>query len=161
MICLDLAATFLVGRLGVDDRLPAESRHRTPATRIDACIGHHLGEPDLGPPSIAARHHISVRTPHVLFERQPETVSATIRRRRLERCRADLADPRLRDRPIGEIGLSWGFRTAAEFSRAFRAAYGRSPTGHRRQVRPEDGPTRSRGTACAGVPEPSSAGVRA
>ncbi|MDP9869309.1 MULTISPECIES: helix-turn-helix domain-containing protein [Streptosporangium] len=144
-ISLDLAATFLAGRLDADRRLPVESRHRALAARIDAFIDHRLGDPELGPAGIAAHHHISVRTLHVLFQRQPETVSATIRRRRLERCHADLADPRLRDQPIGEIGLRWGFRSAAEFSRAYRAAYGASPRDHRRQALAgaEDGEGRS------------------
>ncbi|WP_138689771.1 helix-turn-helix domain-containing protein [Nonomuraea zeae] len=142
-IGVDLAAVFLAGRLGTEGRLPVESRQRALVARIDAFIDHHLGDPELGPVGIAAHHHVSVRTLHVLFERQPETVSATIRRRRLERCRADLADPLLRERPIGEIGLRWGFRNAAEFSRAFRAAYGMSPREHRQQALGQDGEERS------------------
>lgn len=133
-IGLDLAAAFVAGRLDADHRLPAESRHRTLVTHIDVFINHHLGDPELGPSSVAAHHHISVRTLHALFEQQPETVSATIRRRRLERCHSDLADPRLAEHPIGEIGIRWGFRNGAEFSRAFRAAYGISPREHRRQA---------------------------
>ncbi|WP_344487307.1 helix-turn-helix domain-containing protein [Nonomuraea monospora] len=133
-IGLDLAATFLAGRLGAESLLTPETRRRTLAARVDAFIDRHLGDPDLDPAAIAARHHISVRTLHLLFQDQAETVSATVRRRRLERARADLADPRLRDQPIGEVGLRWGFRTAAEFSRAFRTAYGVSPRDHRRQA---------------------------
>ncbi|MFI6299414.1 helix-turn-helix domain-containing protein [Nonomuraea sp. NPDC050790] len=133
-IGLDLAAAYLAGRLGLQRHLPAESRYRTLAARIDAFIDHHLGDPELGPSGIAAHHHISVRTLHLLFQERPETVSATIRRRRLERCRADLADPRLRGRAIGEVGLRWGFKSGAEFSRAFRAVYGMSPRDHRQQA---------------------------
>ncbi|MFI9557209.1 AraC-like ligand-binding domain-containing protein [Nonomuraea endophytica] len=138
-IGVDLAATFLAGFLGAGSALPAESRNQALVARIDGFIDRHLGDPELGPVGIAAHHHISVRTLHVLFERRPETVSVTIRRRRLERCRAELADPRLRERPIGEVGLRWGFRNAAEFSRAFRAAYGMSPTDQRRQAFTEGG----------------------
>ncbi|MGW2158463.1 AraC-like ligand-binding domain-containing protein [Nonomuraea sp. NPDC001699] len=132
-IGVDLAAAFLAGRLDAGRQLPAESRHRMLAARIDAFIDQHLGDPDLGPSSIAAHHHISVRTLHALFEQRHETVGATVRRRRLERCHADLADPRLRDLPIGEIGMRWGFRNGAEFSRAFRTAYDLSPRDHRRR----------------------------
>ncbi|MEU7987543.1 helix-turn-helix domain-containing protein [Streptosporangium canum] len=139
-IAVDLAAAFLAGRLGAEGRLTPESRRRALTARIDAFIDRHLGNPGLGPVGIAAHHHISVRSLHMLFQQHPETVSATIRRRRLERCRADLADPRLRDRPISEISLRWGFKTAAEFSRVFRAAYGTSPRDHRRQaLAAEDG----------------------
>ncbi|GAA3615638.1 helix-turn-helix domain-containing protein [Nonomuraea rosea] len=137
-IGLDLAAMFLAGRLDAERHLPAETRYRALVARIDAYIDHHLGDPDLGPADIAAHHHISVRTLHLLFKQQPQTVSATIRRRRLERCHADLTDPRLPNRPIGEIGLRWGYRTTAEFSRAFRAAYGMSPRDYRKQALAED-----------------------
>ncbi|MEU5140353.1 hypothetical protein [Streptomyces sp. NPDC021139] len=37
-----------------------------------------------------------------LFQSEPESVAATIRRRRPERCHADLTEPRLRHRTIGE-----------------------------------------------------------
>lgn len=97
---------------------------------IDAFVTHNLSDPDLSPATTAAQHHISVRLPHVLFEEESETVGATIRRR-LERTRTDLADPRLRHRTIGEIVLRWGFRHPADFSRAFRRAYGTSSSDFR------------------------------
>ncbi|MFI6918958.1 helix-turn-helix domain-containing protein [Nonomuraea spiralis] len=133
-IALDLVTAFLAGRLDAEQAVPSDSRHRMLAAQIDAFITQHLGDPELTPSNIAAHHHISVRTLHVLFEQRPETVSAAIRRRRLERCQTDLADPRLKDRPIGEIGVRWGFRNGAEFSRAFRTTYGISPRDHRRQA---------------------------
>ncbi|MFE2282429.1 helix-turn-helix transcriptional regulator [Streptomyces sp. NPDC059454] len=94
-------------------------------------ITHNLSDPDLSPAAIAAHHHISVRLLHALFEQETETVGATIRRRRLERTRTDLADPRLRHRTIGEIALRWGFRHPADFSRTFRRAYGIPPSDFR------------------------------
>ncbi|MEV0993366.1 helix-turn-helix domain-containing protein [Nonomuraea sp. NPDC050202] len=138
-IGIDLVSAFLATHLATKSHLPAESHRRLLAARIDAFIDQHLGDPELGPAAIAAHHHISVRSLHVLFEQQPHTVSATIRRRRLERCHADLADPRLSDLPIGEIAVRWGFRTTAEFSRAFRTAYAMSPRDHRRQSLTENG----------------------
>ncbi len=127
-VALDLAVTFLAARLDSAPTLPVESRQRVLLARINAFIDHNLHEPDLGPATIAAHHHISVRLLHALFEEEPETVSATIRRRRLERSRTDLVDPRLRHRTIGEIAGRWGFRHPAAFSRTFRAAYGISPS---------------------------------
>ncbi|WP_121700478.1 helix-turn-helix domain-containing protein [Streptomyces sp. E5N298] len=127
-MALELAITFLAARLDTSPTLPVESRQRVLLARINAFIDHNLHEPDLGPATIAAHHHISIRLLHALFEEEPETVSATIRRRRLERSRADLVDPRLRHRTIGEIADRWGFRHPAAFSRTFREAYGISPT---------------------------------
>lgn len=126
-VVADLAVTFLAGRLDVEDAVPPESRRQALLARIDAFIERNLGDVDLGPVAIAAHHHISVRTLHELFRGRPETVAAAIRRRRLEHCRADLTDPRLPHRTIGEIALRWGFRHPADFSRAFRTAYGMPP----------------------------------
>ncbi|WP_307853503.1 helix-turn-helix domain-containing protein [Kitasatospora sp. RG8] len=63
-----------------------------------------------------------------MFRTRPETVAATIRSRRLERSRVDLVDPRLRHRTIGDVAARWGFRAHADFSRAFRTAYGVAPS---------------------------------
>ncbi|WP_256117847.1 helix-turn-helix domain-containing protein [Streptomyces sp. MnatMP-M27] len=126
-IGVDLAATLLAVRLGVQDTLPTETRNAVLLARIKAFIDHHLGDPELCPSAIAAHHHISVRTLHLLFQSEPETVSAWIRRRRLEHCHADLTDPRLRRRSISAIAARWGFLRPADFSRAFRAAYGVAP----------------------------------
>nr|WSX47797.1 helix-turn-helix transcriptional regulator [Streptomyces sp. NBC_00974] len=103
-----------------------------PAARIRAFVDHNLPDLRLGPDTIAAHHHISVRLLHSLFQEEPETVAATIRRLRLERSRADLADPRLSHSKVGEIAARWGFRHPADFSRAFRLAYGMPPSDYRR-----------------------------
>lgn len=127
----DLAATFLAGHIGHIPALQAETRQQALRIRIEAFIDYNLARADLTPVDIAAHHHISVRLLHQLFRHQPETIAATIRRRRLDRSRADLADPRLAHMRIGEIAARWGFRHQADFSRAFRLAYGMSPTDFR------------------------------
>ncbi|MFD9075150.1 AraC-like ligand-binding domain-containing protein [Streptomyces lasiicapitis] len=126
-IGVDLAAAVLAGRLGAQDSLPAESRKSVLLSRINAFIDQHLGDPELRPAAIAAHHHISVRTLHLLFRDEPDTVATTIRRRRLERCHADLTDPHQRHRTITEIAARWGFHRPADFSRLFRGAYGVPP----------------------------------
>ena len=64
-------------------------------------------------------------------------MSETIRTRRLERARRDLVDRSLSDESIHQIASRWGFVSKSHFSRAFRAAYGQSPSDFRR----ERGPT--------------------
>ncbi|MET9450848.1 helix-turn-helix domain-containing protein [Streptomyces cinerochromogenes] len=127
-VAVDLVTACLAQHLDAEDRLCAELRSRALVHRIHAFIEQNLGDPTLSPPAIAAHHNISVRTLHHLFHGQGETVSARIRRRRLEQCRADLADPVLRGRPVGAIAARWGFSGPVLFSRAFREAYGLSPT---------------------------------
>ena len=58
-----------------------------------------------------------------------------IRGRRLERCRRDLADPALASRPVAAIAARWGFSSAADFSRAFRAVHGLPPAEYRMSAR--------------------------
>ncbi|MFH8223689.1 helix-turn-helix domain-containing protein [Streptomyces sp. NPDC018057] len=126
-VTADLVTCFAAEALDRAEFAPPESRTAELRARIVAFIGLHLADPDLRPASIAAHHHISLRTLHTLFRQEPATVSATIRRLRLERCRADLADPRLHDLPIAALAARWGLLLPAEFSRAFRGAYGMSP----------------------------------
>ncbi|MEV6835836.1 helix-turn-helix domain-containing protein [Streptomyces sp. NPDC051133] len=99
--------------------------------RIQAYVVAHLGDSGLTPDRVAAAHHISTRYLHRLFQRQGLTVASWIKGRRLERCRRDLGDPGLRHLPVHAIGARWGFAQAADFSRAFRAAYGTTPTAFR------------------------------
>jgi AraC-like DNA-binding protein len=58
---------------------------------------------------------------------QGTTVTDWIRERRLAGCRRDLADPTLRDVPIGDVAVRWGYRDQAYFSRLFRRAFGETP----------------------------------
>jgi AraC-like DNA-binding protein len=95
--------------------------------RINAYLRDNLADPDLDPAGIARAHGISARHLHRLFHETGDTVGAAIRRGRLDRCRADLEDPRQRARSITEIALRWGFNDSAHFSRAFRARFGLSP----------------------------------
>lgn len=135
-VALALAETLLAAR--TDSPAPAahETRHQVLLARVRAFIEANLADPGLGPAAVAAHHHISVRLLHLLFRDEPETVGATIRRLRLERSRADLANPGLSHRRIGEIAARWGFRHQADYSRAFRRAYGMPPSDFRRQVLP-------------------------
>jgi AraC-like DNA-binding protein len=95
--------------------------------QVRSHIAANLADPGLGPDAIARAHFISRSYLDRLFEDEPRTVTETIRDGRLERCRQDLADPRLACRTILDIALTWGFASPAHFSRAFRARYGMSP----------------------------------
>ncbi|MFI2504526.1 helix-turn-helix domain-containing protein [Streptomyces sp. NPDC018972] len=127
----DLLASVLGRCADSEDALPPESRRRALRTRIRDFIDQNLGDPSLSPATVAAAHGISVRHLHQLFAAEGEAPAAWIRHRRLERCRRDLADPRLRGRSVHAIAARWGFTDAATFSRVFRRAYGMTPTDHR------------------------------
>ncbi|MFI2027641.1 AraC-like ligand-binding domain-containing protein [Streptomyces buecherae] len=141
---VELAASVFAHHLDADAQLPPEARHRMLVARIERFIEENLPHPHLTPAAIAAHHHISLRFLHALFRAQQRTVAATIRHRRLERCRADLADARWRAVPIQAIAARWGYTDAAGFSRAFRAAYGMAPSDFRHRA-DRDGQRLSRG----------------
>ena len=131
-IALDVIATFLTSGLNPEDGISAETHQQRLTVAIHAFIERNLGDPRLSPPAVAAAHHLSVRYLHRLFQMEGTTVRAWIRGRRLDRCRRDLTDPALVSRPIHSIASRWGFLHAADFSRAFRALYGLTPTEYRK-----------------------------
>lgn len=133
-ITLDLITAFLAHHVDLDGAVPPESRQQALMTGIHSFIETNLADPHLSPTAVAAAHHISVRYLHRLFQQQGTSVSSWIRRRRLERCRRDLAEPQLSTRPVHAIGTRWGFSHAADFSRAFRAAYGVPPGDYRKRA---------------------------
>jgi len=126
---LDLVTTVFTRELGLDEA--SADPHRSLMHRIRAYIERDLASTELSPTVIAAAHYISTRHLHGLFQEQGTTVSTWIRTRRLERCRRDLLDPILAGRPVSAIAARWGFVDAAHFSRAFKAAYGVSPSEYR------------------------------
>jgi AraC-like DNA-binding protein len=120
------------------DHVPRSSSRAELLLRARAHAEKHLGDPSLTPGDVAAAVHISTRYLHRLFEDDSSTVSGWVRRRRLEGCRCDLADPSRRDETVTSIGARWGLTNPAHLSRLFRDAYGLSPTEYRAERRRPD-----------------------
>jgi AraC-like DNA-binding protein len=131
---LEVLATRLAHEMDIRDWATPESRRHALLTTVQTFIHQHLADPSLSPASIAAAHHISLRSLHQLFHDEGLTVADWIRRRRLESCRRDLADPALALRPIAAVAARWGYASGADFSRAFRAAHGMAPSEYRRSA---------------------------
>lgn len=131
-VALEVLATRLAQELDVHDWGTPEARRHALLTTVQLFISQHLCDPGLDPSAIAAAHHVSVRTLHQLFHDEGLTVAGWVRQRRLESCRRDLADPVQAARPVAAIGARWGFASASDFSRAFRAAHGMPPAEYRR-----------------------------
>ncbi|WP_432487885.1 AraC-like ligand-binding domain-containing protein [Kineococcus sp. SYSU DK018] len=123
---LELTASLIDAHLGEE-----ESSREVLRRRIHAHVEENLHDPALSPASIAAAHYLSLRSLHALFEDEDFTVAAWIRHRRLEHCREDLCDPALAHLPVSEVASRWGMPDAAQFSKAFRRAYGTTPTAWR------------------------------
>ncbi|MGO2110799.1 MAG: helix-turn-helix domain-containing protein [Pseudoclavibacter sp.] len=103
--------------------------------RLLAWIDDHLTDPDLGPQRIADANFISLRYLHRLFEANDTTVAETIRRRRIDRIKADLRAASLESLPVAAIGARWGIPDATSLGRLFRAVEGTTPARWRRDAR--------------------------
>ena len=124
---LDLMVLLIDERRG---RFASEGSHFAAASleRVKEFIMRNLDDPDLSPSRIAEAHFMSVRYLHKLFQFDGTTVSSWIRRQRLERCRRELLRPVARELGVAAIAHRWGFASHSHFSRAFRAAYGTTPS---------------------------------
>ncbi|MFJ6378720.1 helix-turn-helix domain-containing protein [Kitasatospora sp. NPDC092039] len=130
-VTLDLLASVLARCLEADEALSPEARRSALRARINAFVEQHLSDPAMTPRAIADAHHISLRHLQQLLAEDGTPPAAWIRHRRLERCRLDLANPRLNARPIQAIAERWGFTNPTHFSRLFRATYGIPPRDYR------------------------------
>ncbi|MBL1095315.1 helix-turn-helix domain-containing protein [Streptomyces coffeae] len=133
-VLVDLLSSLFAHTLEADRALPPETRTRSLVLRIRAHVQNNLHDPGLTPTTIAAAHNISISYLHRLFQGEHETVAAWIREQRLERARRDLADPALGSNTIHAIATRWGFTRAADFTRAFRNAYGMPPRDYRQRA---------------------------
>jgi AraC family transcriptional regulator, positive regulator of tynA and feaB len=75
-----------------------------------------------------------VRYANDLLSQEGSSIERYVQRRRLERCRRALEDPKQAHRLIGEIAFAWGFSDLSHFSRRFRATYGMTPSDYRRRA---------------------------
>ena len=89
-------------------------------------IQRHLTNPNLSVFMIANAINISKSYLYLLFQGEGITVNRYIWDLRLEKCRADLANPLHSHRTITEIAFAWGFNNSTHFSRLFKERYGLS-----------------------------------
>lgn len=102
------------------------------ADRVLAYCLAHLRDPELSVESVARAHRISVRYLHKVLRPREVTLSAWIRRRRLERIRRDLANPALADQTVRAIAARWGVLDGTHVSRALKAEFGQTAADIRR-----------------------------
>lgn len=118
-----------------DDSVVAFSRTQAATLqRVQSQIENLLSDPELSLAIVAALERVSERLVQKLFEGSGETFTGYLRRRRLERSRADLANRQYGHLSISDICFRWGFNDAAHFSHAFRDRYQMSPRQYRQQA---------------------------
>lgn len=133
-----LARSFLqimAASYAVDHACPVERSVAAAArcTEIKQYIETHLRSPDLTPTAIAAALGLSSRYVRLLFAKENDSVTAYLKRRRLEECAFELAQPQWGGRSITATASDWGFRSVTHFARAFKAAYGATPSAYKHE----------------------------
>lgn len=135
MAVADGSVAFVAGCLrshtqaAVGKRAPSRAVLHAQVRRF---IESNLSDPDLGPEQVVAAVGVSRATLFRMFEALGG-VASYIRGRRLANALADLRRPVHPERVI-DIAYKWGFRSEASFSRAFRAAYGLTPSDARMEA---------------------------
>ena len=99
-------------------------------TLIDMHLQRNLAEVT-SPVALAIAFGISERTFHRIFADRNTTFERHCLRRRVERFRDLLVEPRLFDLPIAALALQCGFADAAHASRTFKHAFGSTPRDYR------------------------------
>jgi len=101
------------------------------AARLQAIktdIAAHLDDETLGVVAVAARHGVTPRYVHKLFEDEGVTYTQFVLRHRLDRAFRILRDSRGAARRISEIAYDVGFGDLSYFNRAFRRQYDATPS---------------------------------
>lgn len=101
--------------------------------RAKGFVRRNLMNGNLSPEKVALACGISKRYLHELFSDENGTVSQFIREQRLIACREILEAPGTLT--IAEVAYRYGFSDQAQFSRLFKAAFGKTPSGFRAQHR--------------------------
>jgi AraC family transcriptional regulator, positive regulator of tynA and feaB len=97
---------------------------------IDVYLRRNLAAA-VSPVAFALQFGISERTFHRIFADRGTTFERHALRRRVERFRDLLTEPRLRDSSIAKLALECGFADAAHASRTFKQAFGATPRDYR------------------------------
>ena len=100
---------------------------------LKADIDHHLTDGSLSVAGVAARHRITPRYLHLVFEGDGRTFSRYVLDGRLDLAHRLLLDPRRADRTVTSIAHDVGFGDASYFNRTFRMRFGITPSELRRR----------------------------
>lgn len=125
---VDLISTALASEIG---DVASPTRDAALWQRAVNYIDANLHDPELSPTKVAGALYVSVRHLHGRFAARDLTVASYIRDRRLEAIRRDLANPALGSDTVRTIAARHGLHDPSYVSKAFRNAYGCSPSDYR------------------------------
>jgi len=120
---LDMVATALEAET-VDDLLTYSGRHRLRGS-VETYLLANLHDPGLSIETISIALNIPARTLNRVFGPSGTTPMRWLWQQRLAASHRALAQGRMNS--VTEAAMSFGFSDVSHFSRAFKAAFGRSP----------------------------------
>jgi AraC-like DNA-binding protein len=120
---LDMVATALEAET-VDDAPPYATRHRLRGL-VETYLLSNLHDPGLNITTIATALNIPPRTLNRVFGSDEMTPMRWLWQQRLAASRRALTEGRINS--VTDAALSFGFSDVSHFSRAFKAAFGKSP----------------------------------
>jgi AraC-like DNA-binding protein len=113
-------------------------RHQTLAEKrlsdVEAYINLNLSNPSLTASAAARSCGISPRYLCYLLKSQNTAFSDILWSKRLAKAKELLLLPDMKHSPVGEIAYKVGFKSAAHFSRMFKARFGSTPTHFRSEL---------------------------
>ncbi|MBC9245793.1 helix-turn-helix domain-containing protein [Paracoccus sp. 11-3] len=118
-----MIATALNGEFGPENTAAMTEGIRLAVRRH---IEQNIGDLRLSVDQVAAQFGISRATLYRIMDTKGGFVTY-VRLRRLHRCRAEIVDPKLSHKTIGQIAERWGFNNPSTFSISFQRAFGVSP----------------------------------
>lgn len=130
-------AVLLAGVIRANSQSRAATRTQLRASQFRAIgrrIDRQIADPDLGPTTLARDFHVTRPTLYRMFEPHGG-IGRYILGRRLTGVFRDLSDSSLADKPVAAILRAWGFANHTAAGRAFRGAYGVTPSQCRSRAR--------------------------
>lgn len=123
-------ASLLAGVIRANSQSRASTRLELRKSQFRAIcrrIDREIGKPGLGPTGLAAQFFVTRPTLYRMFEPHGG-IGKYILGRRLTGVFLDLSDPSLAQERIAAVLHRWGFENHTAAGRAFRAAYGMTPS---------------------------------
>jgi AraC-like DNA-binding protein len=123
----NMTATLIADVFQLQSENEIEHQSKYILRKVCKYIQNNLSNPDLKPAFIAEENQISVRYLQQLFSDMGTSISKWIKEQRLIRCRHEILKSH-GTIPITSIAYQMGFDDPANFSRSFKAYFGKTPS---------------------------------
>jgi len=135
----DLLALAIGARRDAAESARARGLRAARLAAMQADIEKNLMTGTVRPGVLAARHGVTPRYVHKLFEGEGTTLSRFVLNKRLVLVHCMLRDMKYADKKIGSIAYDAGFGDLSTFNREFRRQYGMTPSDVRSIAQAKEG----------------------